>query len=232
MLKKISFMILFTVGITFTYAQVPLPPLPNVTLVMPPNPLGEAYKINITSAQLQEVLENRDQRKYVDYLKNSGYITDDEFNRRRETLDQKYEEFIEEIGTVDPIAMMAHSAPVNNELDKIWRGIPCWPHIQMHEWTGFNIHQPPGTRASYRITQGLLEAHLTPYTEQTVNNIKQQLEALLGIAFDKHPTSPTILQQNLHSSRSGDGKPYLIELHWYPGENRIAIAIWLLRSDI
>ena len=96
---------------------VPLPPLPQITLTMPPRDGG--YKVNVTSAQLRQLLEIRDQRNYLQYLRNSGYITEDEYKRRDLSFEQAEADIILPIAQADQFAYIYADEYIKGEHKKI-----------------------------------------------------------------------------------------------------------------
>jgi len=250
MLKKnMFFMItLMVVGLAFVQAQVPLPPLPNITLAMPSGP---SYKVNVTSAQLRQLLEIRDQRFYVRYLFNSGYITEDEYKRRDLPLEQAEADIIVPIAQADPVAYIWADGTVNDAIKKIWdiggawfSHSPGYPIGMMNRIFGFVIPQPQGTRASsgateYEyITDKVFELSLIPYSEQLFNSYKQQLDSRFGTPeFEDGPSVGSNYDKYkyvLRSNRSGDGRPYLIELVRHKDSNKrdnVQVIVWILRKD-
>jgi hypothetical protein len=208
---------------------VPLPPLPNVTLTMPP--MDGGYKVNVTPAQLRQMFENRDQRKYTEYLFNSGYIPEAEFKSRSENLDQVYYGILGPIGNADQIAMIYANGAVEEEIKKLWPyWSPGWPGKEIRQTSGLNLQQPQGTRSSFSFDIQMIRGGFTPYSEQIFNNIKQQLEAGLGAAmtyeadFDRYTYV-------LRSNKSASGRPYWIILYRSTSTNRIYLEVSQLNRD-
>ncbi len=76
MKKLFVSVIFFAIGLICVQAQtqaVPRPPLPVFTFTQD---TPQAVRQNVSEAQARQLIENRDQLKYAEYLKNSGYITD------------------------------------------------------------------------------------------------------------------------------------------------------------
>jgi hypothetical protein len=240
MLKKgiILTIALMVVEVTIASAQqpVPLPLLPQMNLTMPPRDGG--YKVNVTSAQLRQMLENRDQRKYAEYLFNSGYITEDEFRSRSENLDKTYYGMIGSIQELDMFAVIFANDVVENELKKIWPSwSPGWPGREIRQITGLSLQQPQGTRSSFSFDLRMIRGSFTPYSDQAYNDFKQQLETALGAPlelnqdFAHDPDNNYEYQYVLRSNKSVSGKPYLIVLTRYTSNNRIYLEVAELRKD-
>jgi hypothetical protein len=235
MKKNIFLIALVVVGLAVVSAQqpVPLPPLPNITLTMPPRPAGATpYGVNVTSAQLRRLLEIKDQRNYELYLFNSGYITRDEYRTRDRTLEQAEGDLILPIIQADQIAYIYANSTVEGELKKIWSPdwAPGWHGQAIRECLGFALIQPQGTRAtSQNEDNQMIRMNLRPLTDEIYNNIKQQIERGTGEAmtyeadFNRHIYV-------LRSNRSASGKPYFISVQRYSG-GRVYIEVSELRND-
>ena len=246
MLKKSIFLIiaLMVAGLALVQAQVPLPPLPNITLAMPSGP---SYKVNVTSAQLRQLLEVRDQRYYVRYLFNSGYITEDEYRRRDLPLEQAEVDIIVPIAQADPVAYIWADGTVNDALKEIWGSKisslgPGYPVALMNKIFGFIIPQPQGTRSSAQIPEYehivdiAFAFILKPYTDQIYNTIKQQLDTRFGTPeYINTGGSSPMHRYVLRSNRSGDGRPYLIEFKRHSVLDKppdvVGITVWILARD-
>jgi hypothetical protein len=128
---------------------VPLPPLPNVTFTL-------QFKDSVVSQQqLRKLYENRDQRKYTEYLFNSGYITEAEFKKRSESQDQEYYKMLETVG--DQYTMIDAAGTVEKEVNKLWPfWSPVWPGKEIRETSGLNLRQPPGTRSSFSFDKQMI----------------------------------------------------------------------------
>jgi hypothetical protein len=120
-------------------------------------------------------------------------------------------------------------------IEPLWGGgTPGWPPDQkMRESLNFALRKPNGIRASYRTNSAYegFSIYITPYTGQTYNNLKQQLEAGLGTTLTRNPNyipgnaNTTEYTYELRSNRSGNGKTYYIGLtHGDP--NCIIVGIW------
>ena len=248
MLKKSVFLAiaLLVVGFTIVYAQVPLPPLPNVTLTMPTH---TAFKVNVTSAQLRQLLEIRDQRYYVRYLFRSGYITEDDYKRRDLPLEQAEVDIFVPIAEADPVAYVWADGTVKDALNEIWttargwRG-PGYPIALMNKIFGFVIPQPQGTRASsfaveYEdIRDRVFDTTFTPYSDQLFNNYKQQFDSHFGTP--EFVSGPSVGSNTdnyryvLRSNKSADGRPYLINLGRHTDSSKreaFMVDVWILGRD-
>jgi hypothetical protein len=222
--KSILIIGLMLIGLVALPAQVALPPLPEVTLTMPPRPAGTApYKINVTSAQLRKLLENRDQKNYTAYLFNSGYIPQEEYDERAQKLDvEYYNDLVGAIMKVDQIAGIYADGVVKEEIEKLWgHRTPGWFGKEWGTCIGFELKQPQGTRVTAESPESTnytrIRLILNPYSDQNYNDLKEQLEKGLGAplvlnqAFAKDPVNSRFeYDYFLRSAKSASGKPYRI----------------------
>ena len=216
---------------------VPLPPLPQITLTMPPR--GGGYSVEVTSAELWRLFEIRDQRNYLQYLRNSGYITEDEYKRRDLPLEQAEADIFLPIVQADQFAYIYANEYIKGEISKLWPGwSPGWPGREIRQTSGLNLQQPQGTRSSFSFNLQMIRGSFTPYSEEAYNNIKQQLEAALGAPlelnrdFARDPVNNWEYQYVLRLNRSAIGRPYLIELTRYTSSNRIYLEVSELTRDL
>ena len=225
MRKNIVFVIVFMIiGLVVVQAQVPLPSLPQVTLTMPPHPTGGTYNVNVTSTQLLRLFEIRDQRMYLQYLLNSGYISRDEFRERDLSLEQSEVDLILPIIQADQVAYIYLDEYIKDEIQKIWYSFPPgMPSSQIiQEILGFVIQQPQGTRVTSFTREGgwqRIQIYFTHSTDQVFNNLKQQLETGFRTSMTHEPNN----SRYTYVHRSANGKTYTI---WLSNrEGRIYINI-------
>jgi len=218
---------LLVIGLAVVQAQtpaIPLPPLPNVTLTMPPQPMGGTYNVNVTSAQLRRLLEIRDQRKYIEYLYSIGNITEEEYERRIQNSWNEETNLTTSIG-MDQVTYLMADDVVKNELAKLWvRQSPGWHDQAIRECIGFTLQQPQGTRAASQVVLTMIRMYLTPATDQVFNNIVQQFERGLGIKMTYNAETNSYTY-GLPANRSADGKPHSIEVTMLHSPSSIAIVI-------
>jgi hypothetical protein len=235
MLKKSILLVitLLVIGLAVVSAQtsaVPLPPTPafKSTLKRPP------ARKTLNQAQLQRIFTIRDQLKYAEAMRNEGRMTWEEFNKREESARmEEYNIFITAGIDFDKEEDGIESIFINNDIDEaikmLWPNDPAgWPSDQvMREILRFTLRQPAGTRATRWLEYGF-RINITPMSEQNYNNLKQQLEAGLGVTmtYDAEFNNHTYV---LRSNKSGNGRPYSITL--YRTEDKIVVSVGELRKD-
>ena len=188
---------------------------------------------NISQAELQKWFEIEDQRKYEEYLANSGFISREEFNRRDDILAyQAYEEAYGQYMEQDMAGWISSDGDMKEAIAQLWvsdsRTSPGYPFERMRIHLGFVIPQPDGIRVSTfnrrdRNHTDEVFSVCFPYSDQLFNSYKQTIERSVGGVMEPNPNYGTTsgaheYQYVLRSNRSGDGIPYLIELR----RNRIS----------
>lgn len=226
MKKLFVSVIFFAIGLICVQAQtqaVPRPPLPVFTFTQD---TPQAVRQNVSEAQARQLIENRDQLKYAEYLKNSGYITQDEFDQRSQSLNNDYYAALGQIGK-DISIYISVVGVVEKEIDKLWpTWSPGWPAKEIRKTAGFNLQQPEGTRSSFNFSLTMIRGGFTPYSEEAFNNIKEQLEANIGMAMEYNEEFNDY-RYILPSNKSASGKYYQIGLRPFPSPsgNRIYLEI-------
>ncbi len=224
-MKKLFVLVItfLSIGLTFVHAQqaVPLPPLPEFTFTQD---TPQSVRQNVSEAQVRQLIENRDQLKYAEYLINSGCITQDEFDRRSENLNNEYSAALGQIGK-DISIYLPVVGVVEKEIEKLWpTWSPGWPAEEILKTAGFNLRQPHGTRSSFNFSLTMIRGGFTPYSDEAFNNIKEQLETNIGTAME-YSEEFNDYRYILPSNKSAGGKYYQIGLRPFPKENRVYLEI-------
>ena len=222
------------------YQQIPAQATPSGAISKPPTPAyaPPTYRIaanqnegrprlNLSQALIQRWFEIEDQRKYEEYLCNSGFITREEFNSRDNILQyQAYEEAYGQHMEQDMAGWILLQGDIGEAIEQLWnsdsRTSPGYPFERMRIHLGFVIPQPDGIRVSTfnrrdRNHTDEVFSVCFPYSDQLFNSYKQTIERSVGGAMEPNPNYGITSGAHeyhyiLRSNRSGDGIPYSIQL--------------------
>lgn len=222
---------------------VPLPPTPAFVsaikdLKKPPkgSTLNKMPKYpDIDPAVMQRVFEIRDRRKYDEAMRNEGRITAEEHENRRKTS------WAEELAVwnaagIKPGSMeyLTLDADLLEAIKRLWNTqFPGWNITSaIREWFGFTFRQPDETRASSDVqpNRSFVKIRVSPPSDEVYGNLKQQLEAGIGMALErttgygKDPVNNAEYTLVVPASKTANGLPYGIT--FTRNSNHINIDIW------
>jgi len=236
-MKRILTVIAFVLfGLAVVQAQTPAVPMPSTPTFTPIPGTSSEPRLNLTQQQWQRMFVIRDQKKYAEYLLNTGNITRDEYYARENNLIKEENEIVEPLlrAMGDYNFQMAYiftNGDLQEAIKKLWpdNWPPGWHGQELRELIGFALQQPQGTRAmSFNEYNQMIRMNLTPLTDQVFNNIKQQLETGLRATMTNEGSNRYTYV--LRSNRSANGKPYFIEVS-RRSDGYVYIEVSELRRD-
>ncbi len=192
---------------------VPLPPTPAFVSTRTAPPQGKT----MTPAQLQQLFEIRDRRKYDEAMRNEGRITEDEYTQRLTNSWAAENEIITAAG-VDQIEAIWIDDDIKKHLKKLWPDwLGGWPVQTIRRVLGFALQQPAGTRATSHteLSGRAVRINLTPLTDEVYDNVKRQLEAAARKTAQRHPDPDNNYDHRVAvgAAESANGKPWVVYMY-------------------